>query len=238
MQSVQAAVTAKSYGGKTISAGNLATQNFLVLEELQALQIASREAHDLLSDHDNHLRGVDAHFLWIDEQLDLKASKMDLLTLANEVDEHDNQLRLRATVKTVDELERQLKLAQEQLREAEETLVSNGTALIDIRGTLSTRASVQDVRSCVTRIHHDEAMMAFGKDLDRKAPVTVAEQLLEQVQTLEARVEQESERTSVAVHFVDWFMARGENYEANMQIIDRHLQKLTKPEVRGIPRPQ
>jgi hypothetical protein len=51
-------------------------------------------------------------------------------------------------------------------------------------------------------------------------------------------VEAESDRTSVAVHFVDWFMARGENYEANMQIIDRHLQKLTQPEQRGKPRPQ
>lgn len=56
-------------------------------------------------------------------------------------------------------------------------------------------------------------------------------------QDLWKRVGDESERTSVAVRFVDWFTNRGENYEHNMQVIDRHLKNLVTPEQQGYPRP-
>ncbi len=48
---------------------------------------------------------------------------------------------------------------------------------------------------------------------------------------MQRRIETESERTSVAVRFVDWFTNRGENYDHNMKVIDRHLKNLTTPEV-------
>lgn len=36
----------------------------------------------------------------------------------------------------------------------------------------------------------------------------------------------ESGRLAVAMRFVDWFTSRGENYEHNMKIIDKHLKGL------------
>lgn len=36
----------------------------------------------------------------------------------------------------------------------------------------------------------------------------------------------EADRLAVAMRFVDWFTSRGENYEHNMKIIDKHLKGL------------
>lgn len=44
-------------------------------------------------------------------------------------------------------------------------------------------------------------------------------------------MKQESDRLSVAMRFVDWFSNRGENYEHNMKIIDKHLRDLMPSEV-------
>lgn len=49
-------------------------------------------------------------------------------------------------------------------------------------------------------------------------------------QYLEEAVVAESKRTDVAVRFVEWFMSRGEHYEHNLQIIDKHLKDLVVSE--------
>lgn len=43
---------------------------------------------------------------------------------------------------------------------------------------------------------------------------------------LEGRVAADEEQIGVAVRFVDWFSSRGESYEHNMKIIDKHLKSL------------
>ena len=45
-------------------------------------------------------------------------------------------------------------------------------------------------------------------------------------QMLEHKMQTDSDRLSVAMRFVDWFTNRGENYEHNMRIIDKHLKDL------------
>lgn len=47
------------------------------------------------------------------------------------------------------------------------------------------------------------------------------------VQALVGRVSAESERTDVALRFVEWFTDRGVMYEQNMRTIDKHLHKLS-----------
>jgi hypothetical protein len=39
-----------------------------------------------------------------------------------------------------------------------------------------------------------------------------------------------NQRLAVALRFVDWFASRGENYEHNMKIIDKHLKGLIMPD--------
>ena len=43
---------------------------------------------------------------------------------------------------------------------------------------------------------------------------------------MENRLSTDEERLSVAMRFVEWFTSRGENYEHNLQIIDKHLKGL------------
>ena len=45
-------------------------------------------------------------------------------------------------------------------------------------------------------------------------------------QDLEARQDSEGARLSVAMRFVDWFTSRGENYEHNLRLVDKHLSNL------------
>jgi hypothetical protein len=47
---------------------------------------------------------------------------------------------------------------------------------------------------------------------------------------LEEKVNELGQHTSVAIKFVDWFTSRGENYEHNIKIIDRHLKDLVPSE--------
>jgi hypothetical protein len=43
---------------------------------------------------------------------------------------------------------------------------------------------------------------------------------------LEERLNTESQRIDISIKFVEWFSGRGENYEHNLQIIDKHLKDL------------
>ena len=46
------------------------------------------------------------------------------------------------------------------------------------------------------------------------------------LQEAEARALVDRERLQVAMRFVEWFTSRGENYEHNIQVIDKHLKGL------------
>ena len=47
------------------------------------------------------------------------------------------------------------------------------------------------------------------------------------MQALSERLSSESGRLDLAVRFVDWFSRRGEAYEHNLRVIDKHLHHLT-----------
>jgi hypothetical protein len=43
---------------------------------------------------------------------------------------------------------------------------------------------------------------------------------------VESNLNAESKRIDIAIRFVEWFSTRGEHYEHNLQIIDKHLKDL------------
>jgi hypothetical protein len=47
-------------------------------------------------------------------------------------------------------------------------------------------------------------------------------------QELEAELAAEKQKTSVAVRFVQWFTERGENYEHNLKVLDKHIGNLAQ----------
>ena len=68
----------------------------------------------------------------------------------------------------------------------------------------------------------------MGTDIDSKAATTSLNGVDDRVVTLEERIEAESARQSVAMRFVDWFTSRGESYEHNLRLVDKHLRGLTR----------
>lgn len=46
------------------------------------------------------------------------------------------------------------------------------------------------------------------------------------VQDLEDASQEHSRRLDVSMRFVDWFTRRGDIYEGNLQVIDKHLKNL------------
>ena len=78
------------------------------------------------------------------------------------------------------------------------------------------------------RSHFEAVVTALGNDVDTKAARDSLHSVDGRVVTVEERIEAESARLSVAMRFVDWFTSRGESYEHNLRLVDKHLRGLTK----------
>ena len=55
------------------------------------------------------------------------------------------------------------------------------------------------------------------------------------LQSLQEFVNQQQTQLQIALRFVEWFTQRGDTYECNMQVIDKHLKQLATSSVGGIP---
>ena len=93
---------------------------------------------------------------------------------------------------------------------------------------LATKASIDDMNGRVLRSHFEAVITALGNDVDTKAARDSLHSVDGRVVTVEERIEAESARLSVAMRFVDWFTSRGESYEHNLRLVDKHLRGLTK----------
>jgi len=93
---------------------------------------------------------------------------------------------------------------------------------------IATKASIEDNKKNVLRSHYNQAVQALGADIDTKASSADLGMTDSRVAVLEAELAAESARLAVAMRFIDWFTSRGENYEHNLRLVDKHLGKLTK----------
>lgn len=93
---------------------------------------------------------------------------------------------------------------------------------------IKTIATKEELNNCVLRKHFEQVVTALGADLDSRASLHHLGAIEERTRHLESRTESADEQLGVAVRFVDWFTQRGEHYEHNMKLIDRHLGSLAK----------
>ena len=133
-----------------------------------------------------------------------------------------------AAKKTVNELYEIVRQEQERSSRVEQYARVLTQRIEEADSRIATKASIEDNKKCVLRRHYDEAVTALGKDLNNKATLTCLDQTDTRVTLLEAEAEKEKARLSVAMRFVDWFTSRGENYEHNLRLVDKHLGKLTQ----------
>ena len=114
-----------------------------------------------------------------------------------------------------------------QLEFTNSTMDAIDSRLTVAENILLDKATVSQVKACVLRSHFEEVISALGDDVDRKATQKFVLQLQQEQEEANKSAIYEKHRVDVAMRFVDWFTSRGEGYEHNMRLIDKHLGKLT-----------
>lgn len=79
------------------------------------------------------------------------------------------------------QLDHRLASTQEQLDQAVARITAIDSSMLGVERELDNKATVTDVRQCVTRIHYEQAVTALGQDLATKTPVTVSDDLREKL---------------------------------------------------------
>jgi hypothetical protein len=74
----------------------------------------------------------------------------------------------------------------------------------------------------------------MGKDIENRAKQTELQGTQETLQSLKEFADQQHSQLQIALRFVDWFTQRGDTYESNMQVIDKHLKQLATSSVGGV----
>ncbi len=78
-------------------------------------------------------------------------------------------------------MEAVLKTAQHGIAAAAANIVAIDASIADINEALVTKATVREVRECVTRRHYEQAVAALGADLDTRSTQQYADQLRDQL---------------------------------------------------------
>lgn len=133
-----------------------------------------------------------------------------------------------AAKKTVNELHELVISEQHRSTRTEAYAAELQRRLDESDKAIATKASIEDNKKNVLRSHYNEAVQALGADIDTKASSDNLGKTDSRVAVLEAELASESARLAVAMRFIDWFTSRGENYEHNLRLVDKHLGKLTK----------
>jgi RNA polymerase-interacting CarD/CdnL/TRCF family regulator len=162
----------------------------------------------------------------IREQIHGLALKTDVHTLAKEIESQAAAIEKRCTIEYAEKLNKWLAESSSRIGATEELCTLLDAKISSAAGQLATKASLTDVRACVLRSHYDDAVSVLGSEIDTKAPAIALREAEERIISLEKQLEAESLKLAVAMRFVDWFTSRGENYEHNLKVIDKHLHNL------------
>lgn len=100
----------------------------------------------------------------------------------------------------------------------------------NLSSEMQTKATIEEMNQHLLKsdfaqfVHENEAV------LSTKASLIITDGLQDRAQIIEEAILTESKRTDIAIRFVEWFTSRGEHYEHNLQILDKHLKDLVVSE--------
>ena len=177
----------------------------------------------------SHQRGLDAAAAdrqQIKQQAKLFSTLEGLEEVATALRSVTGMTNLCAAKKTVNELYEIVRGEQDRSSRNEQVVAALGEQAQAADTAIATKASIEDNKKNVLRRHYDEAIRALGGDLDTKASKTRVAATDGRVAILEAELADAQNRLAVAMRFVEWFTSRGENYEHNLRLVDKHLGKL------------
>lgn len=116
----------------------------------------------------------------------------------------------------------------------------NTLKLTELHSELQSKANQQDVaRGYVKKEVFTELMKSLGEEVDLKSTIedmrkqeneiqvfSLALELLTSPQNIYSNLTSHDSQLQVAMRFIEWFTHRGEIYDYNIKVIDKHLSKL------------
>lgn len=196
------------------------------LLRLDKLQRASMSLQDTVNTHDDHLQRVDGELGRVEKALQLTATKQEMYKIGNQVEKHIEVLNNCVRMSTFSQLRKEV---EDSIRTLNQT-VTNITKIqvqLEVIGTqISERATIRMMEERVHNEKFDKLFESLTTEVDKKTYYSFSNEMFKNVKELEEKVNSESEKLRIALRFVDWFTNRGENYEHNMKIIDKHLKGL------------
>eukprot|EP01031_Cornospumella_fuschlensis_P024985 gene24985-30183_t len=196
------------------------------LQCIEELYIAKADLEETVGEHSetllkhaNELQGLTA----LSTKL---ATKRDIHTLAREIEKHSAEIAVCVTMPTFNQLDQRVDDLSSSLHSCAELVQTHDQHIDRMQKALKTKATVQQVEKCVLKEDYVEFLAMNDENMASKAPLSVTDVLKLELQRLDALLSSESRRVDLAIRFVDWFTQRGESYEHNIQLIDKHLKDL------------
>ena len=91
---------------------------------------------------------------------------------------------------------------------------------------LKIKADIKDMNLRVLKEDYHAFQESILCNVETKADITSLDVSNQNISALQIQSTEESSKLAIAMRFIDWFVSRGENYEYNMKIIDKHLGNL------------
>lgn len=194
-----------------------------------------RKQKELNEANENQYRAIDKRLndareerSEMQQDIAMRATSVQVERLAGDLHQLEVLTSDYASKNSLDELDKLCESEFSRLGTAVTDISALKAGLSAAKESLETKASTEDMNKRVLRSHYNEVVTALGTDIDSKASKVNVDGVDQRVFTLEERIEAESARLSVAMRFVDWFTSRGESYEHNLRLVDKHLRGLTK----------
>jgi len=187
--------------------------------------------NDHLNNHDNSLSGISSSLSKLQEKCETLAFNKDLMNTNNQLNELSRKVDTCALKVQLDEA---IRLAKEESRRLDNTYTYCEVLDKRLSSTeldLPTKSTIVDMNKRVLRVHFDEAVETLGTCLDTKSSSIELKAAEDRIKELEQKLEIETARVAIAMRFIEWFTTRGENYEHNLKLIDKHLGNLTTASV-------
>ena len=179
-----------------------------------------------VANHTARLDVVDSTLQQLDAVLQTRASTTSVVELQQEAEALAAQIRLCATNKALGATDDRVASVLQRLAAKDIFDADMDERVRAADREIANRATLEQNRACVLRSHYDQAVLALGNDLDTKADSTALAKLAARVGEMGAMQDSEAHKLGVAMRFVDWFTSRGENYEHNLKLVDKHLRNL------------
>lgn len=179
-----------------------------------------------LGDHDQSIDNVHQQLDLLNIEISKCASRRDLHILAKELKLISDKVELCATKSELDLARQQISKTLQQLETVQKELSTHRQRMNTIQDDVDSRATIKDMNDRLLITDFDTTVEHIDKQLNARPQWPITNNHQERLELLEHCQKSDSRRISVAMKFIEWFTSRGENYDHNIKILDRHLRDL------------